>query len=229
MFVPVKNKLRKLFNRKTAIACVAAVVFAAAMIVVAKQHIEIVTAEWIVNDPAELPNYRTGLLLGCAQYLSDGRENLFFRYRMEAALRLFRENKIDYLIVSGDNSTIEYDEPTAMKNWLVARGVPAEYIYCDYAGFRTLDSVVRAREIFEQSQLVIISQPFHNQRAVFIARKMGIDAVGFNAAAVQSGAAFKTHFREQFARVKTLLDVYVLGTPPKYFGSKIVIGVDPPE
>ena len=97
-------------------------------------------------------------------------------------------------------------------------------VYCDFAGFRTLDSVVRAKAVFGQTNITVISQEFHNQRAIYIARHNGMDAIGFNARAVDSYNSFRTKLREQFARVKTVLDVNLLRTRPKFLGPRIELG-----
>jgi SanA protein len=124
---------------------------------------------------------------------------------------------------------VGYDEATDMKNALIQAGIPAEKIYCDFAGFRTLDSIVRAKAIFDQTELTVISQAFHNQRAIYIARYTGIDAIGFNAKEVNAYHSSSTKFREQFARVKTVLDLCLLGTQPKFLGPKIAIGETTPQ
>jgi vancomycin permeability regulator SanA len=111
-----------------------------------------------------------------------------------------------------------------MKHALVDAGIPAERVYCDFAGFRTLDSVVRARDVFEQTAVTVISQEFHNQRAIYIAGHKGMDALGFNAREVDSYNSFRTILREQFARVKTVLDVCLLRTRPKFLGPRIEVG-----
>jgi len=180
------------------------------------------------SDVTLIPHRRVGLLLGCSRTLSDGRQNLFFQNRVNAAINLFRGGKVEYLLVSGDNRKKGYDEATDMKDSLIRAGIPANSIYCDYAGFRTLDSVVRARDVFCQKQITIISQEFHNQRAIFIATQFGIDAIGFNAAGVDAYNGFKTKCREQLARVRTLLDVFLFRTSPKFLGQRIEIGVQPP-
>jgi SanA protein len=177
------------------------------------------------SDVAAIPHRDAGLVLGCSRVLPDGRHNLFFAYRINAAAQLFKARKIDAVIVSGDNHRIGYDEPTDMKDALIAAGVPAEKIYCDYAGFRTLDSVVRAKAIFGQASVTVISQRFHNQRAIFIAHHRGIDAIGFNAQDVDAYNAARTKLREQLARVKTVLDVW-LGARPKFFGPPVEIAMD---
>ena len=101
---------------------------------------------------------KVGLVLGTAKVLQNGRLNLYFKYRIEATVALYKEGKIEFVLVSGDNSVKGYDEPTDFKDELVKRGIPPEKIFLDYAGFRTLDSVIRAKEIFGQEQITIISQ-----------------------------------------------------------------------
>jgi len=170
----------------------------------------------------EVPVMPVALVLGCSPRVA-GSANLFFGHRIEAAVTLHRSGKVKAFIVSGDNGSHDYDEPTAMKEALVARGVPEAAIYCDYAGFRTLDSVIRAQSIFGQSRFIIVSQHFHNERAVFLARRHGLDAVAFDAADVSRSIAPTTYLREYFARVQAVLDVIVLQTRPKFDGPPVVI------
>jgi SanA protein len=135
--------------------------------------------------------------------------------------------KVDFLLVSGDNRTRRYNETRDMRRALIKLGVPPNRVVCDYAGFRTLDSIVRAEKVFGQASLTIVSQKFHNERAIFIAQHKGIDAIGFNAPGLVTPDSLVILFREQLARVKTILDVYVLDTPPKFLGEKISIGETP--
>ncbi|WP_395719068.1 vancomycin high temperature exclusion protein [Prosthecobacter sp.] len=166
------------------------------------------------------------LVLGTSPRLADGRANLFFLPRMEAAAALFKAGKVRALIVSGDNGTRAYDEPTEMKQVLVSMGVPEPRIVCDYAGFRTLDSVVRAKEVFGQSKIIVVSQRFHNDRAVYLAEAFGIEAQGFNAADVPVALSIKTFLREKLACVKAVLDVNVLGTRPRFLGEEVAVPVE---
>lgn len=168
-----------------------------------------------------LPSKKVGLLLGTSPYLG----NLYFKYRIEAAATLFHTGKIKHLIVSGDNHTEGYDEATAMKKALINAGVPDSCITLDYAGFRTLDSIIRCKEVFGQDEFVVISQEFHNERALFIAGAYGIKAVGFNARSVDASYGFKTEAREYLARVKCILDIYLLHTRPHFLGDKIHLNV----
>lgn len=165
---------------------------------------------------------RVGLLLGTAKYYKDGGINLYFQYRIDAAVALYTNNKIDYILVSGDNRALNYNEPITFKKELMKRGIPEEVIFLDYAGFRTLDSVVRAEAIFGQTEITIISQQFHNERAIYIAEKNGITAIGFNARDVDGKNGLKVKFREYFARTKAFLDV-IFNVEPKFYGERIEI------
>jgi SanA protein len=176
----------------------------------------------VYNSAEEIPHNTVGLFLGTGKFLSSGRINLYYKYRIEAAVSVFKAGKVDFILVSGDNSTKDYDEPSTIKNDLIKNGIPADRIYLDYAGFRTLDSVVRCKEIFGQSSITVISQQFHNKRAIFIAKRKGIDAVGFNAKDVNIHYGFKTQLREKFARIKMVLDL-IFGKKPKFLGEKIEI------
>jgi len=175
------------------------------------------------SDLGAIPARRVGLVLGCSRLLPNGWRNAFFDNRMEAAAALFRAHKVDYLVVSGDNHSTGYDEPRDMKDRLVSMGLPEDRIYCDYAGFRTLDSIVRVHEVFGQTEVTVISQEFHNQRAIFIARNRGVDAIGFNAPEVDAYNSFKTKCREMVARASMLLDLFVLRRQPNFLGQRVII------
>lgn len=176
----------------------------------------------IFSEVSEINKSKVGLVLGTAKMLKNGRVNLYFTYRIEATVELYNKGKIDFVLVSGDNGNESYDEPTDFKNELIKRGIPENKIFLDYAGFRTLDSVVRAKEIFGQENITIISQKFHNERAIYLAEKNGIKAVGFNAKDVSGRYGIKTEIREYFAKTKAYLDV-VFGVRPKFLGDKIEI------
>ena len=188
----------------------------------ANHTIEYATDDYVTSSINKLPKEKVGLVLGTSKSLKNGNKNPYFFYRIEAAEELFKSGKIDYIIVSGDNSSQYYNEPEDMQNELVARGIPKTKIFLDFAGLRTLDSVVRAKEIFGQNSYLIISQRFHNERAVFLAQKKGIEAYGYNAKDVNKKAGFKTNLREYFARVKVFWDLF-FGVEPKFSGSKVVI------
>ncbi|MGN0853355.1 MAG: vancomycin high temperature exclusion protein [Kiritimatiellia bacterium] len=173
-------------------------------------------------DIASMPETRAAVVLGCSRTFPSGADNLYFTRRIAAAAELYKAGKLKCLVVSGDNHVKGYDEPTDMKEALVAAGVPADRIVCDYAGFRTLDSIVRAKEIFGLDRFIIVSQPAHVRRAVFLARSLGADASGYAAADVIGCNFLKTTIREQFAKINAVLDV-VIHRQPKYLGSKEVL------
>jgi len=177
----------------------------------------------LYSSMSELPANRVGLVLGTSKSTHRGRINLFFKYRMEAAAKLYHNGKVQHLLVSGDNHTKGYDEPTDMRDYLLTLGVPASDITLDYAGFRTLDSVVRAQKVFGQQRFTIISQAFHNKRALFLAHANGLDAVAYNATDVPAKYHQAGPVREVLARTKALLDVYVLGTDPRFLGEPVSI------
>ncbi len=154
--------------------------------------------------------------------MSDGSKNYFFYNRTKAASTLFKSGKIQFVIISGDNSLSYYNEPADMKKELINAGVPDSVIFLDYAGFRTFDSMIRAKEVFGQTKFIVVSQQFHNERAIFIARKYGIEAYGYNAEDVNAYSGFKTKIRELFARVKVFIDVYT-NKQPKFLGEKVII------
>jgi len=173
-------------------------------------------------DIDEVPSKKVALILGTSEFLKNGSTNLYFKFRVEAVARLWRVGKIKYVLVSGDNSKKDYDEPSAMMEALIERGVPASRIVLDYAGFRTLDSVVRAKEVFGQDDIIIVSQQFHVERALILADFKGIEAYGYNAVDVEVYSGFRTKVREYFARIKLWLDL-VIGVDPKFLGEPISI------
>ena len=173
----------------------------------------------LYDDTAEIPHRPAGLVFGCSEKLGN-RDNLYFKYRIEAAAKLYHAGKVDFLIVSGDNREKYYNEPVAMRKALVNAGVPFDKIVCDYAGLRTLDSVVRAKKIFGLHEVIFVSQKFQNERAAYIAKAHGMDVLGFNAQDVEGYAARKTEDREVLARVKMWIDINITNKQPKHLGER---------
>lgn len=174
------------------------------------------------SDIDQIPKNRVGLVLGTSKKISSGKPNPYYTYRIHATVNLYKAKKIDFVLVSGDNGSIYYNEPTTFKKDLMAGGIPSEFIFLDYAGFRTLDSMVRAKEVFGLNEVTVISQKFHNERAIYLAEKKGLSAIGFNARDIKGQQGLKVQFREYFARVKVFLDL-LMNTQPKFFGDKIDI------
>lgn len=168
---------------------------------------------------SEVSQFKVALVFGTTPKIGE-RENLYFRYRIAAAEKLWKAGKVETIIVSGDNRTRYYNEPLMMRQALIERGIPDERIVSDYAGLRTLDSVIRAKKIFGTDKVLFVSQRFHVRRAIYLAKANGIDAYGFAARDVESSAGFKTRLREVGARVKMWLDVHFLDTQPRHLGDK---------
>lgn len=174
------------------------------------------------NHVDNIAKNRVGLVLGTSKKQIGGTNNLYYKYRIDATVRLFNAQKIEYVLVSGDNSTPYYNEPKSIKQDLIKAGIPSEKIFLDYAGFRTLDSMVRAKEVFGLHQVTVISQKFHNQRAIYLAKKKGLEAIGYNAQDVSGNSGVKIQLRESLARVKVFIDL-LFNTQPKFFGKQIEI------
>ena len=167
-------------------------------------------------------DHSVGLVLGCSKYVARGRLNYFFTGRIKAAAELWRTGKLRCIIVSGDNRDSNYNEPRDMKNALLAEGVPEDRIVCDYAGLRTLDSVVRAKKVFGADRLTIVSQKEHVERAVAIARHHGIDAEGYEAPLPPCtlGTRLKQGMRERAARIAMVCD-FIFCVQPRHLGDPV--------
>jgi SanA protein len=183
------------------------------------------TTEDIHFNVEEIPPVDVGVVLGTSKRSVDGGANSFFTTRMEAAAKLYKAGKVKHLILSGDNNTKYYNEPQDMFNALVQLGVPAQDMTMDYAGFRTLDSIVRSKEVFGQDEIVIITQEFHAYRALFISKFYGIKAVTFASDDAAKSGMKSVVSREWLARPKAILDLYVLKQPPKFLGEKEIIEI----
>lgn len=212
-----------LMKRKTlGYILLAVILFLAAFTFYANYRIEKDTEAYISSNPNDLPTMKVGVVLGTSPLLANGNANLYFTYRIRAAVELYKANKISHFILSGDNGQENYNEPEEMLKELLKADIPLNVIYLDHAGFRTFDSMIRAHKVFGQNEFIIISQEFHNERAVYIARNNGINAYGFNAQDVNKAAGFKTNLREYFARVKVFVD-QLMGVEPKFLGDEIEI------
>lgn len=165
---------------------------------------------------------KVGLVLGTSQKLTNGNPNTYYTYRIQATIALYNAKKIDYVLVSGDNGTKYYNEPNVFKKDLIKGGIPADKIFLDFAGFRTLDSMYRAKDVFGLDSVTVISQKFHNERAIYLAKKKGLIAIGYNAKNSKGGNGLKMKIREPLARVKVFIDL-LLNTQPKFLGEKIEI------
>lgn len=181
---------------------------------------------YVIHDISTVPKKDVGLVLGTSTYTRSGASNRLFDTRMWAAVNLYNLGKVKHLLVSGANPDETYNEPRKMYKALIRAGVPEDAITMDFAGFRTLDSVVRANKIFGQRSYVIISQEFHNYRAVYLAREHGLDVVAFAVPEEEPGQNFRTELREFSARVRAVLDVKLFNTQPKFLGDPVLLDID---
>ncbi len=196
------------------------------IIVYANLHISRNAEGHLYTNLEDVPSYRVGLVLGTSWALRSGEPNSFFTYRIHAAAALFRAGKIEYVLVSGDNQYASYNEPRKMQQKLVDLGVPAERIVMDFAGFSTLDSVYRASRVFQLASVLVISQQFQNERAVFLGQAAGMEIDAFSARSVRGLSAAVVNLREIFARAKAFIDVYITHREPRFLGEPYTI---PPE
>lgn len=217
-----QRSLSQKWLRRSALILLCVHLLSAIGAMICYEHVEQRTEQFTFDTIEQVPFQRVGLVLGTSKQVRGGQSNLYFKYRMDAAEALFKQGKVEHLVLSGDNGSIYYNEPVDMKNELLKRGIPEDRIHLDYAGFRTFDSVFRMEAIFGQKAFTIISQEFHTQRAVFIAQSLGLQAFGFNARNVGASGGMKTRFREYLARVRVMLDVW-FGAKPRFLGERIVI------
>ncbi|HEU0197190.1 MAG TPA: ElyC/SanA/YdcF family protein [Nevskiaceae bacterium] len=192
---------------------------------------------WVINNTEAyvysswslLPETPVGLVLGTSPYTRTGQSNPQFQGRIEAAAQLYQLGKVQHLLLSGAHTGPNYNEPQAMRKALLRRGVPASAMTLDFAGDRTFDSVARADLVFGLHRFTIITQRYHAYRAEFIAKKLGLhDVVAYAApGGAELGPLSRTRFREALARVKAVLDIYVLDTQPRLGGDRRKIVIAP--
>lgn len=211
------KSLKAIFSKRTIFVVVLIVLF---LFIWSNTWVHYESKNYVTANLNSLPDTKVGLLLGTSKLGRGGNPNPYFYNRIDAACKLYNAGKIEYILISGDNGTKGYNEPEDMRQELLARGVPEGKIFLDYAGFDTYDSVLRANKIFGQNKFIVISQEFHNKRAVYIARRFDLEAYGYNANDFKRG--YLTQTREYFARVKAYFEVK-FSVEPTYLGEKIEI------
>mgnify|MGYP001827142434 CR=1 FL=1 len=184
------------------------------VLIIATKH------DQVFIDLEKVPYNKVGLVLGTSSRTMSGLDNPYFVTRIDRAVDLYRAKKISHLIVSGDNETVYYNEPMKMQEALMARGVAEGDITLDYAGFRTLDSIVRCKEVFGVQSVTIITQRFHAYRALYISNHNDLNALVMTTQKVSEHGSLSVQVREYLARFKAILDLYVLQTTPKFLGEK---------
>lgn len=178
-------------------------------------------APYIYDDLTTLPHRQVGVVLGTAKYYRTGIINQYYRYRIQGAVNVYNSSKIDYLLLSGDNAQQSYNEPTTMRRDLIKSGIDPAHLVLDYAGFRTLDSIVRTRKVFDTNDFIIITQRFHCERALFIALHTGIQAQCYAVPSPKNILSIR--LREVAARLGALVDLFILKRKPRFLGPLVPI------
>jgi SanA protein len=221
--------IRKLTQRKNCLVVLIAIsVCSIAFLGSAYTRVSSFAPEKMYADPTTCPANDIGILFGCGKFV-DGRPNQFYLYRIRAAARLYKAGKIKHLLVSGDNHAVGYNEPETMKRDLVQQGVPATAITCDYAGFSTFETVMRAKEIFGVQTATLITQRYHLPRALYLAAVHGVKAIGYEAREPAGNQTVKFKIREVIARIITFGDVHLGIRHPKFLGKKEYIIILPQQ
>lgn len=223
-------KLRRSLKRRLRRSLWVAAFAALALVALINNWVINNSEAYVYNNWSLLPDNDVGLVLGCSPFARNGKPNPQFYGRIEAAVQLYQLGKIKHIIVSGANPDSTYNEPRQMWRELTKAGIPSNVITMDFAGFRTFDSVARAQAVFNLERVTIITQQYHAYRAVFIAKKLHMRVIGYAAPSDEIGFFTRTYFREIFARVKSVLDIYLLSTAPKFLGQQQQIETGaPPE
>jgi SanA protein len=217
--------MKKIFSKKLFIYLyIPSFLLLIAIIIFCNNKVEQFSNHKLYSNVDSIPYNRVGLLLGTCKTLKDKVTiNPFWQHRLDAAYLLWKNKKIDRILISGDNGWHGYNEPEDFRQAFLALGVPDSVLYLDFAGFRTHDSVIRCKKVFKQNKVTIIYQEFHNKRALVIANKFNLDAIAFNAHDVDPNRGIYNFFREKLARVKLFLDLYILNTEAHFLGDPIII------
>ncbi|MDP0562691.1 MAG: ElyC/SanA/YdcF family protein [Candidatus Endonucleobacter sp. (ex Gigantidas childressi)] len=218
----------KLASLKIMIILLAAVLICVLLvIVIANIVVTSTTEKYLYSDINTIPHNKVGILLGTSKYTKTGGLNDHYRLRINTAYALFNAGKIDYILVSGDSRTPYYDEASTIRSDLLQMDIPANIIYRDYKGFRTIDSILRAKDIFGLKKFTIISQGYLNNRALYIALNQGLDAIAFNAGS-GSDSDLSNRGREILARVLAILEIHILYIDSEQLTPSVYIGSTPP-
>jgi SanA protein len=197
------------------------VVAACAGVVLANRWVINSTDAYLYPESSLMPENEVGLVLGCSPFVSGGGPSPQFHGRMQAAASLYKLGKVRRLIVSGANPDARYNEPKKMREALLELGVPTEAMVLDYAGDSTFDSITRAQVVFGLTRMTVITQKYHAYRALFLARKTGLQAVAYAAPLANEGGPGMRHPpREVLARLLAVLDLFVLRTQPRLLGAE---------
>jgi SanA protein len=215
-----------MLNRRALVRIAVGGTVALALLVATANVIVLLGAKGTTADPAAEPHAQVALVLG-AGLNPDGRPSAMLEDRLRAAVALYRDGRVDRILASGDHGRPGYDEPNAMRHELVRLGVPDADVFTDHAGFATLDSVVRAKKVFDVKSAIVVTQGFHLPRALWLARRAGLTAYGLEAGAGRGYGrnGTKAQVREVIARTKAVGDI-LTGAKPKFLGPTVDVAGD---
>ncbi len=182
-------------------------------------YVKTITSNRRYSNPSQIPPQRIAIVLGAGIY--NGQPSPMLADRISAAVELYKLGRVQKLLMSGDNSSEEYDEVTTMQRYAVQLGVPQEDITLDYAGFRTYESCYRANLIFGVKQAVVVTQNFHLPRAVYLCNQLGVDAVGLGTPDWESyrqETIIRYTLREFISTIKALWQVHITRPKPTFLG-----------
>lgn len=220
----IKQIIKKDFKLKM-ICLFILVLFLVCYVLFINQYVQKIGSEYI-SKVENVPKCDAILVLGARVY-ADGNVSLMLNDRLITGYELYRSGKAPKIIVSGDHGNKDYDEVNAMKSFLMEKGVPAEDIFMDHAGFSTYESIYRARDVFEVEKMIIASQYYHLMRAIFIARELGVEAYGVSSDKhIYYGVMLKNQLREILARNKDFITAKIIKPLPKYLGEVIPVTGD---
>lgn len=170
------------------------------------------TSAYLYDEIDTVPAQNTVIVLGASVH-SDGRLSPILKDRVDTALQLYRQKKVSQFLLSGDHKTDDYDEVNAMSNYLQARGVPKQKILLDHAGFDTYDSMYRSQAVFGIDRAIVVTQKFHLPRTIFIARNLGLEYTGFEAASRSFHVGNRVLGREKIANFKAVWEIILKSEP----------------
>jgi SanA protein len=212
-----KSKRRSKWLKRMSVSLVLGLLVFPGFIAIANAQVLQAANGKTFDEVESIPHHRVGIVLGCSPTI--GRyKNPYFVGRINAAVKLYEAGKVDRLLVSGDNGRQTYDEPTAMEQALIAKGIPKNHIAKDFAGFRTLDTMVRANKVFGLTDATIITDDFHVARSLYFAQAAGITADAFPSIGLSNAGLSSTEVREIMARGQAVLDETILQSQPKFLG-----------
>ncbi len=181
--------------------------------------------DYVVHTPEDAPQAQCAIVLGAKVY-PDGTPAPMLTDRLETGIKLYQLGKVDKLLLSGDHGQTDYDEVNVMLQYVLERGVPDEDVFTDHAGFDTYDTMYRARDVFQVTTALVVTQEFHLARAVYTARTLGLEATGVVADIQPYANEFRNAARDWLARTNAILQLHITHPGPRYLGPAIPIDGD---